>query len=96
MAIGPAAARFPQPAHRSRRLARPYGERPWRGDHDLLGLQPGPSSQFRGRLYTSMWMTCTQRHRTCAHKVEMLWIPLPGRTHDKAFTCRHRQLRYRD
>jgi hypothetical protein len=32
-----------------------------------------------------MWMTCAQQHRTCACTVEMLWIPLPGRTHDKAF-----------
>jgi len=37
-------------------------------------------------LCTNMWITCAQRRRACAYAVEMLGIPLPGRSHDRAFT----------
>ena len=35
---------------------------------------------------TSMWITCAKRHQTCAHAVEMLGIPPPGRPHIRAFS----------
>jgi len=37
-------------------------------------------------LCTNMWMTCAQLRPTCAYAVEILGIPLPGRTRHKAFT----------
>lgn len=54
--------------------------------------RPGPAWRGRARallpcwLCTNMWMTCAQRRRSCVCAVEMLGIPLPGRTHDSAFT----------
>ena len=49
-----------------------------------------PASQPAGLLpcclCTNMWITCAQRRRACAYEVEMLGIPLPGRSHNRAFT----------
>jgi hypothetical protein len=53
----------------------------WRGQEALLTCW----------LCAKVWMTCGQQHLACACAVEMLGIPVPGRTQGGPFTWGKRQ-----